>query len=150
MDCGKSKQEIVYYYMEDGFLPDGTKIPDIPVVYLVLEVGEFRARGPAILDTGFDGGVYPNIDIVKLFEGTKPIKTVEFENPLFQRSEFEVYVAKAYLYYSGEYVPIGDVNVYIPVEPELLGEEVIIGREVINRWRMVLDSEAKVLRVLLR
>jgi len=120
------------------------------VVYLVLEVGEFRAKGPAILDTGFDGGVYPNINIVKLFEGTKPIKTVEFENPLFQRSEFEVYVAKAYLYYSGEYVPIGDVNVYIPVEPELLGEEVIIGREVINRWRMVLDSEAKVLRVLLR
>ncbi|MCD6164665.1 MAG: hypothetical protein J7J30_04445 [Candidatus Odinarchaeota archaeon] len=150
MDRGKSKQEIIYHYMGDGFLPDGTKIPDIPVVYLVLEVGEFRARGPAILDTGFDGGVYPNIDIVKLFEGTKPIKTVEFENPLFQRSEFEVYVAKAYLYYSGEYVPIGDVNVYIPVEPELLGEEVIIGREVINRWRMVLDSEAKVLRVLLR
>jgi len=150
MDRGKSKQEIIYHYMGDGFLPDGTKIPDIPVVYLVLEVGEFRARGPAILDTGFDGGVYPNIDIVKLFEGTKPIKTVEFENPLFQRSEFEVYVAKAYLYYSGEYVPIGDVNVYIPVEPELLGEEVIIGREVINRWRMVLDSEAKVLRILLR
>nr|MDO8045583.1 hypothetical protein [Candidatus Baldrarchaeota archaeon] len=148
MDRGKSKQEIIYHYMGDGFLPDGTKIPDIPVVYLVLEVGEFRARGPAILDTGFDGGVYPNIDIVKLFEGTKPIKTVEFENPLFQRSEFEVYVAKAYLYYRGEYVSIGDVNVYIPVEPELLSEEVIIGREVINQWKITLDSKAKVLHIL--
>ncbi len=146
----KWTENSIYYYIEDGFYWTVLRYWIFLWFTLVLEVGEFRARGPAILDTGFDGGVYPNIDIVKLFEGIKPIKTVEFENPLFQRSEFEVYVANAYLYYRGEYVPIGDVNVYIPVEPELLGEEVIIGREVINRWRVVLDSEAKVLRVLLR
>lgn len=147
MDCGKNKQRIVYYYLEDGFLPDGAKIPDIPIVYLTLEVGEFRARGPAILDTGFDGGVYPNIDIIKLFEGIRPIKTVEFENPLYQRSEFEVYSANAYLYHEGSYIPIGNVNVYIPVEPELLSEEVIIGREIINLWETTLKPKTKMLQI---
>ncbi len=58
-----------YPYTDDGFTMHGEKIPDIPIVYLRLKVGRFRASGPAIVDMGFDGGVYPNMEIIKMFRG---------------------------------------------------------------------------------
>lgn len=38
-------------------------------------------------------------------------------------------------------VPLGLVNVYTPVEPEFLADEVLIGREVLNKLRLELDGE---------
>ena len=137
---GGEERVLTYAYVEDGMTAQGIKIPDIPIVYLVIQVGRLRARGPAIVDTGFDGGIYPNFEIVRLFEGMKPLRVVEFENPIYGRSEFEVYEADAYLYHEGTYISIGKVNVYIPTEPELLTGEVLIGREVLNRWRLALNS----------
>ncbi len=67
MNNRKSKWEITYHYMKDRFTLHGDRKPDIPVVHLALEIEEFRARGLAMLDTGFDAGIYPNIEIVKLF-----------------------------------------------------------------------------------
>ncbi|MGB9730186.1 MAG: hypothetical protein ACP5IZ_06835 [Thermoprotei archaeon] len=121
-----------YHYVEDGYTAHGEKIPDIPIVYLTIETDKYRARGPAIIDTGFDGGIYPNMEIIKMFKGVKPITKVLFENPLYGASEFEVYTAKALLYYNGDEVNLGDIRVYIPTEPELITGEVLVGREILN------------------
>lgn len=55
--------KLKYPYANDGYTTGGEKIPDIPVVYLVVKFGKFRAHGPAIVDTGFDGGIYPNMEV---------------------------------------------------------------------------------------
>jgi|YelNatPaOPRAMG01_1025707.scaffolds.fasta_scaffold16820_3 hypothetical protein len=123
---------VSYPYVDDGYSMAGEKIPDIPIIYLILRVGRFRASGPAIIDTGFDGGVYPNMEIIKMFEGLKPKATVLFENPIFGASEFEVYSAEAWVKNGAGEISLGGVKVYIPTEPELVTGEVLIGREVIN------------------
>jgi hypothetical protein len=136
---------ISYYFAEDGYTELGEKIPDIPIVHLIIKVGRKRARGPAIVDTGFDGGIYPNMEVVKMFKGLKPLTKVFLENPIYGLSEFEVYTAEAFLYQGGNLTSLGDVKVYIPTEPELLTGEVLIGREILNRKArsLILDMESK-------
>ncbi|MCD6408992.1 MAG: hypothetical protein J7L98_01440 [Candidatus Verstraetearchaeota archaeon] len=133
-----------YCYAEDGYTHHGDKIPDVPVVHLALRVGRYLARGLAIVDTGFDGGVYPNMDVVKLFRGVKPVKVVEFEHPAYGICEFEVYQAEVFLYHGGVYTELGLGNVYIPVEPELISEEVLVGREILNKLELTLNARRMV------
>ncbi|MEM1546311.1 MAG: hypothetical protein QXY40_05205 [Candidatus Methanomethylicia archaeon] len=57
---------------------------------------------------------------------------VFFENPIYGVLEFEVYMAEASLYNGLREVSIGEVKVYIPVEPEFITDEVLLGREIIN------------------
>ena len=80
-----------YRYYEDGFDEDGEKIPNIPILYLSIETDRGRARGPAIVDTGFDGGIYPNIPIIRIFRDLKPIKIKRLENPLYGPIACEVF-----------------------------------------------------------
>ena len=128
-----------YVYLENGYSHYSAKIPDIPVIYLAIRVGRFIARGPAIVDTGFDGGIYANMDIIRVLKGLKPSRVIEFEHPMFGVSEFEVYSAETFLYHRGEYVSIGVNNVYVPTEPELITEEVLVGREVLNKLKILLN-----------
>ena len=130
---------IKYAYLSNGVTEYGYKIPNIPIVYLALRIKKYIARGPAIIDTGFDGGVYPNIEIIKLLKGTKPLRKVEFEHPLLGIEEFEVYQAKGYLYYEGKYADLGYVNIYVPVEPEFISDEVLIGREILNKLKVIFN-----------
>lgn len=37
-------------------------------------------------------------------------------------------------------INLKEVNVYIPVDPASMGEEALIGREVLNRLKAVLDG----------
>jgi len=138
-----------YHYSEDGHTDRGEKIPDIPVVHLVIKAGRRRAHGPAIIDTGFDGGIYPNMEIVRMFEGVEPTAKVSFENPLYGASEFEVYVAEAFLYHGGRQIDLGRVRVYIPTEPELLTSEVLVGREVLNHKMRLLTMDMRKRRTIL-
>jgi hypothetical protein len=132
-----------YQYVEDGYTTHGEKIPNIPVAYLLVKAGKFKARGLAIIDTGFDGGIYPNMEIIKMFEGIEPKTKVNFENPLFGASEFEVYVAEAFLHNGTQQITLGEVKVYIPTEPELITGEVLLGREIINNKikSLILDAQ---------
>ncbi|MEM3982427.1 MAG: hypothetical protein QXM71_06910 [Thermofilum sp.] len=140
---------ISYLYAEDGYTDRGEKIPDVPVVYLAVRVGRRRARGPAIIDTGFDGGIYANLEIARMFEGVEPVDRVLFENPLYGASEFEVYVAEASLYHGASRVDLGKVRVYIPTEPELLTGEVLVGREILNSKVKTLTLDMLERRVIL-
>lgn len=141
--------KISYHYAEDGYTDHGEKIPDIPVVHLVIRVGKYRAHGAAIIDTGFDGGIYPNMEIVRMFEGVEPTAKTIFENPLYGASEFEIYMGEASLYYGWKQIGLGRVRVYIPTEPELLTGEVLVGREVLNNKIMSLAMNMRKKRVLL-
>jgi len=131
-----------YKYEINGLDEDGEKIPDIPVVYLVLETKRGRAKGPAILDTGFDGGIYSNIQIVRILEGLKPVKTKRIENPLYEPVICEIFKVKASLTHPklNRNIPLGEVNVYVPVEPEYLSDEVLVGREIINKLELKLNG----------
>ena len=133
-----------YSYVRNGYTKYGDKIPNIPVIHLALRIGKYIARGLAIIDTGFDGGIYPNIDIIKLFRGIKPLRIIEFEHPTYGICEFEIYQAETYLYHNGKYISIGKNNIYIPTEPELITEEVLVGREILNKLKIVLDPQKEV------
>lgn len=138
-----------YHYAEDGYTDRGEKIPDIPVIHLVIRAGRRRAHGLAIIDTGFDGGIYPNMEIVRMFEGVEPMARTSLENPLYGTSEFEVYVAEASLYHGGKQIDLGRVRVYIPTEPELLTSEVLVGREVLNHKTRLLTMDMQKRRTIL-
>ncbi len=131
-----------YAYEVDGLDEQGERIPDVPVVYLVLEADRGRARGPAVLDTGFDGGLYPSIEVVRILRGMRPAAVRHLEHPLWGFVECEVYRVRASLA-SPDFTsvaPLGEVNVYTPTEPEFLSEEVLVGREVLNRLKVRLDG----------
>jgi len=132
-----------YAYEVDGLGEEGERIPDIPVAYLVLESSRGRARGPAVLDTGFDGGLYPNIEVVRILRGLRPLALKRLEHPLYGFVECEVYRVKASIASPDftQLFPLGDVRVYTPVEPDFLSEEVLLGREVLNILRIRLDGK---------
>ena len=139
--------KLSYAYLEDGYAPQGFKIPDLPVVYLALKAGRLRARGPAIIDTGFDGEVLANYEVASIFRDVEPKGVVELESPLHGRAEFEVFEAEAYLCHEAKLISLGRTEVYVPTEPELLSPEVLIGRGRINEWKLNLDAERSIVEV---
>ena len=140
--------KVSYSFSEGGYTAQGDIIPDVPIVNLALKVGRCRARGPAIIDTGFDGGVYPNMEITRLFKDAEPLLVVEFENPLYGRTEFEVFTAQAFLNYGRDYFSIGEVKVYVPTEPEHITGEVLVGREILNQFKaLLLEPQTKTLTI---
>jgi hypothetical protein len=68
---------------------------------------------------------------------------------LYGASEFEVYVAEAFLYHGGRQIGLGRVRVYIPTEPELLTSEVLVGREVLNHKMRLLTMDMRKRRAVL-
>jgi len=132
-----------YAYKTDGLDEEGERFPDLPVVYLVLETERGRARGPAVLDTGFDGGLYPNIEVVRILRGMRPAAVKRLEHPLYGFVECEVYRVRASITSQDftSVAPLGVVKVYTPTEPEFLSEEVLVGREVLNKLRVKLDGQ---------
>jgi len=130
-------------YEPDGFDEEGNKIPDIPIIYLVLETRRARGKGPAVIDTGFDGGVYPNYKVIQLLRGLKPVKTKRLEHPLYGYIPCEIYRVRASIAdptYE-KIVPIGEVNIYTPTEPEYINEEVLVGREILNNLKIILNGK---------
>ncbi len=119
----------------------GDGLPAIPVIYIALSYGAERVGGPAILDTGFDGGIYPNgflyeslkdlefrgKEILKDVTGTIICNTLEVEAEIFHR---ETGLTKA----------LGDVVVYLPENPVHRSENVIVGREILNELDIRLND----------
>lgn len=56
--------------------------------------------------------------------------------------ECEVYSVKGALipFSGGAEINLGEVNAYIPIEFEYIGEEVLIGREIMNKLKMYLNG----------
>jgi hypothetical protein len=135
---------ITYPYEADGVLPDGSKVPDIPVIPILIVRSDRRGRGLAgdsIVDTGFDDGIYANLDLVEFLEGAKPRKTTSLQ-AAGRSVSCEVFGVECYIidHDSKPIVPLGSVDVYCPVDPIDLSEDVIVGRAILNRLRLELDG----------
>jgi len=133
-----------YKYLTNGISYSGIKIPDVPVVRLILrhKGKKVKAMGTAIVDTGFDGGIYPNISLLKFFEGLNPIRIEKLGSMFEEKVECEVYKVEASLISEKSNLEINlkEVNVYIPIDPAYIGEEVLVGREVLNKLKAILDG----------
>lgn len=140
-----------YSYYLDGLSSRGVRIEDIPIIRLTLKRKDIskKATGTAVVDTGFDGGIYPNLILLTFFEGLKPIRVEKLSSAFNEDVECEVYSVEASIVSEDKnlVIDIGEVNVYIPVEPDYIGEEVLIGREIINKLKILLDGKKKTLTV---
>ncbi len=119
--------------------------PPIPVLYIALRLDR-RVGGPALVDTGFDGGLVANRALAAHLRARKPAGRETFWSagePL----ECDVFEAPGELYLPGSRARknLGPVRVYVPQEGRHLGEEALVGREVLNR--LVLRMDGKRVRV---
>lgn len=146
-----SLKSIKIGYTPDGYSATARKLPDIPIARILLKRRDRRlqARGPAVIDTGFDGGVYPSLEAVRLLEGLRPKFVEPLFHPIYGKIESEVYELDAYLLIEpNQAITLGAVYVYTPTDPEYLSEESLIGREIINKRRILLDGPAATLELL--
>jgi hypothetical protein len=132
-----------YDYVEDGISRSGRRIPDIPVVEILLydEQRKKGVRGPALVDTGFDGGVYANLTVAAFLEGSKPVaeEIVEAPGHLIRCELFKVSCRLVGRTSSG--VNVGEIEVHVPTEPMDLPGDVLIGRMLLNRLQMSLSGK---------
>lgn len=144
MGSGVLLNSIEYPYRPDGILPDGSKVPDIPALNLLLvrrDLGK-ALSGDSIIDTGFDGAIYANHDVVGFLEGLQPAKEA-YLWAASHKVRCEVFDIECYVV-DLEFrpvVPLGKVEVHVPVTPEDISEDVILGRIVLNRLRLELDGK---------
>lgn len=137
--------EISYSYSTNGLSTRGQRIPDVPIVYVLITRGDrdFSIGGPALVDTGFDGGIYPNLPIIQYLEGLKPTKIEELEGAKGPIT-CEVFRISASFTKPETHEPIraiGEINIYVPISPEALSDEAILGREILNRLEVKLDGK---------
>lgn len=142
-------KSISYSYLEDGYSFSGKKLPDQPIIKLLLRRKDRRlqARGYALVDTGFDGGIYPSIDLLIILEGMKPKLKEGLFHPLYGKIECEVYELEAFLTNSERLIRLGTVMVYTPTETEYVGEETLLGREILNKSKITLDGPGSSMRL---
>ena len=48
---------------------------------------------------------------------------------------------------SKEMIALGNVYVYTPTEPEFLSDETLLGREILNKHKILLDGPRSILEV---
>lgn len=133
-----------YPYKEDGILPDGSKVPDIPIVSLLIVRKGLRRGlvGDAIVDTGFDGAIYANLDLVEFLEGSRPTRSASLKaaghSIACEVFDVECHIADES---SKPVLPLGMVEAYVPIDPADVSEDVIVGRAIVNRVRIELDGK---------
>lgn len=136
-------RSIEYPYKENGILPDRTKVPDIPTLNILLvrrDLGKGLA-GDSIIDTGFDGAIYANRDVAEFLEALTPSKNTslwaaghEVGCEIF---EVECHICDLKL---NPVLPLGTVQVHVPLVPEELSEDVLVGRSILNKLRLELNG----------
>jgi len=133
-----------YPYKEDGILPDGSKVPNIPIISLLIVRRDLRRglAGESIVDTGFDGGIYANLNLAEFLEGSTPTRTSTLQ-AAGRTVACEVFSVECHIL-DGQSKPVlslGSVEAYCPVDPIDISEDVIVGRAILNRVRLELDGK---------
>jgi hypothetical protein len=135
---------IRYPYKEDGILPDGSKLADIPIMKLILLRRDLKKAlvGEAIADTGFDESLYANIQLVEFLAGLRPIRT-SILRALSHEVTCEVFKIECYLADNNlkPALNLQEVEVYVPINVEDLSEDVIIDRVILNRLKLQLNGK---------
>jgi predicted aspartyl protease len=139
-----------FAYKEDGILPDGSKVPDIPFINLLIVRRDLKKglMGEAVIDTGFDAAIYANLKLAEFLEGVRPTQTSELQ-AAGHSIGCEVFTVECHVVnvHSKTVLTLGRVEVYCPVDPVDLSEDVIVGRAILNRLTLHLDG--KLTKVLL-
>jgi hypothetical protein len=139
-----------YPYEKDGILPDGSKVPDIPTINLLIVRRDLRKGivGEPIVDTGFDAAIYANLNLVEFLEGASPVGTASLQ-AAGRSISCELFDVECHItdQYSKPILPLGMVKAYCPVDPIDLSEDVIVGRAILNRLRLELDGSVVKLSV---
>lgn len=133
-----------YEYLQDGLDSRGEKLPDVPILWLELGTKDRRLRGPCLVDTGFDGGLYANADLASFLEGLSPERKVKVYSIDRLGIDCEVFSADGHLIAREGWKKVKrlkSVDVYVPMRPRELSREVIVGREILNEIPMSLDGE---------
>lgn len=150
MPNGLRLDKISYLYVKNGVSFRGSRIPDIPVMYLSIKRHEkpYELAGQAIVDTGFDGGLFPNEKIIRYLEGIEPDGQDEIE-VFGEIVPVELYEVKAWLVKEANGTPtkekllqLSPVRVFVPTRPEFVSEEVLIGRETLNNISLSLNGRS--------
>lgn len=135
---------ISYKYREGGILPDGEKLPNIPVVNLSFIRKDLRSAliATAFMDTGFDGSVYANDDMLNFLVDLKP-EVKESLKGVEKEVECEVYEIETNLITEDlRFIKrLGKVKVHVPIDPENLSDDIIIGREILNSLTLKLNGK---------
>ena len=135
---------VKYEYEEGGILPDGSKVPKIPILKMMLVrrgINKFIA-GDALVDTGFDYSFYSNLEVSNFLEGLKPIDVVRLKS-VKEQIECEIYEIEAFLT-SEDFKPtkkLGKIKVYVPTDPESLSDAALVGREILNSLTLKLNGK---------
>jgi predicted aspartyl protease len=133
-----------YPYREDGILPDGSRVPDIPILTLLIVRRDLRKGlvGESIVDTGFDAGIYANLNLAEFLEGASPRRTTSLRAAGHSVS-CEIFDAECHIVdqCSKPVLPLGRVEVFCPVDPIDLSEDVIVGRAILNRLKLELNGK---------
>jgi hypothetical protein len=133
-----------YPYRDDGILPDGSRVPDIPLLTLLIVRRDLRKGliGEAIVDTGFDAGIYANLNLAEFLEGASPKRTTSLRAAGHTVS-CEIFDVECHIVdqYSKPVLPLGRVEVFCPVDPIDLSEDVITGRVILNRLKLELNGK---------
>lgn len=135
-----------YDYVEASRTPTGQEIPKIPVLWLRIRSKHKSAITPAIIDTGFDGGIYSDDRLPLVFEGESSIG-METLYSLGHSVVCQVFEAETSLIEERsrkEALKIGNVHVYIPMRINDLAESIIVGRGVLNTMDLLLSHVKKV------
>lgn len=144
MGNGKSTKWVKYAYETGGILPDGSKVPDIPTLKIMLvrkDIGKFTV-GDALIDTGFDYSFYSNIEVSNFLEGLKPAGKIQLKS-VAEPIECEIYETEAFIA-TGDLKRVknlGKIKIYVPVNVENLSDDALIGREILNSLTMKLDGK---------
>ena len=138
------KNKIIYNYKIDGIDHSGIKIPDFPIIHLLLEKSNGKKiSGPAIIDTGFDGSLFAN-ETLTFFLSDIPKEDEKIIGG-FGANEFtcEIFKIQAYLTDSNQKIvnTIGQISVLVPINLNYLSEYVIIGRELLNTINVCLNGD---------
>jgi len=133
-----------FAYKEDGILPDGSKVPDIPFINLLIVRRDLKKGliGESIIDTGFDAAIYANLKLAEFLEGITPTPTSELQ-AAGHSIGCEVFTVECHVVnmHSKTVLTLGRVEVYCPVDPIDLSEDVIVGRAILNRLTLHLDGK---------
>lgn len=135
---------IKYAYELGGILPDGSKVPDIPTMKMMLVRKDVRkyAVGDVLIDTGFDYSFYANSEVANFLDGLKPVGKIQLKSVL-EPIECEVYEVDASIV-TEDLKPVknlGKIKINVAINSENLTDDALVGRGILNSLTIRLDGK---------
>lgn len=135
---------IKYAYESGGILPDGSKVPDIPALKMMLVRKDIRKLtvGDVLIDTGFDYSFYANLEVSSFLEGLEPVGKIQLKS-VAEPIECEIYETVAFIVTEDlkRVKNLGKIKIYVATNIENLSDDALVGREILNSLNLRLDGK---------